>query len=171
MDRIIRGANWWIETTNQRLRTKSAKLPDLKRADEKFVAGGGFFTLSMPGEISELEADFELNGAHEDIRSLFGREPGDWVTFIYYERLAEITSGGLKNIGRVVRLKGLVTDVEQPKVEGMKADPTKIKMTSIVLYQDLVGGKNVHKFDWFNNQLIINGVDYTAEHNQLIMAA
>lgn len=170
MDRIIRGANWWIETTNQRLRTKSAKLPDLKRATEKFVPGGGFFGLEVPGEIDGLESEFELNGAHEDIRTLFGREPGDWTSFIYYERLANVTGGGLTNIGRVVRIRGLVTEVEQPKVEGLKADPSKIKFTTIVLYQDVVNSKIVHKFDFFNNVLILNGVDYTAEHNRLIVA-
>ncbi len=170
MDRIIRGANWWIEETNQRLRTKSAKLPDLKRTSEKYVAGGGFFTLDVPGEIDGLEAEFELNGAHEDIRSRFGREPGDWTTLIYYERLANVTLGGLANIGRIVRLKGLITEVNQSKVEGMKADPVKIKFATVVLYQDIVDGTVVHKFDFFNNQLILNGTDYTADHNRLIVA-
>lgn len=170
MDRIIRGANWWIETTNQRLRTKSAKLPDLKRASEKFTPGGGIMTLGVPGEIEELEAEFELNGAHEDIRSLFGHEPGDWVSFIYYERLADVGPAGLKNIGRVVRIKGLVTEVAQSKVEGMKADPVKIKFSTVVLYQDIVAAQTVHKIDFFNNQLVINGVDYMAEHNRLIVA-
>ncbi len=170
MDRIIRGANWWIETTNQRLRTKSAKLPDLKRATEKYVASGGFFTLELPGEIDGLEAEFELNGAHEDIRSLFGREPGDWTSFIYYERLANVTGTGLTNLGRVVRIKGLVNEVAQSKVEGLKADPVKVKFSSIILYQDVVNSVVVHKFDYFNNQLIMNGTDYSAEHNRLIVA-
>ena len=170
MDRIIRGANWWIETTNQRLRTKSAKLPDLKRTLEKFVPGGGIMALGIPGEVDELESEFELNGAHEDIRALFGREPGDWTSIIYYERLSDVGPAGLKDLGRVVRLKGLFTEVGQSKVEGMKADPVKIKMTSIVLYHDIVDGKTVHKLDFYNNQLIIDGVDYTATHNRLIVA-
>jgi len=170
MDRIIRGANWWIETTNQRLRTKSAKLPDLKRTTEKYVASGGFFTVALPGEIDELDSEFELNGAHEDIRSLFGREPGDWVSFIYYERLANVTGSGLTNLGRVVRIKGLVNEVNQSKVEGLKADPVKVKFSTIVLYQDVVNSVVVHKFDFFNNQLVMNGVDYSAEHNRLIVA-
>lgn len=168
MDRIIRGANWWIEETNQRLRTRSAKLPDLKRVTDKFVAGGGFFTFTMPGEIEELSAEFELNGGHEDIRSLFGREPGDWTTFIYYERLANVGTAGLTNIGRVVRIKGLLTEVSQPKVEGMKADPTKVVFSSIVLYQDVVDGVVVHKFDFFNNTLVLGGKDYNADHNRLL---
>lgn len=168
MDRIIRGANWWMEEINQRLRTKTAKLPDLKRTTDKFVAGGGFFTFSMPGEIDELDAEFELNGAHEDVRGRFGREAGDWTTITYYERLANIGPAGLANIGRVVRIKGLVTEVAQSKVEGQKADAVKVKFSSIVLYQDVVGGKIVHKFDYFNNKLIMNGIDYGAEHNRLL---
>ncbi len=170
MDRIIRGANWWIETTNQRLRTKSSKLPDLKRASDKLTLSGGFYTIDLPGEIEGLEAEFELNGAHEDIRAHFGKEPGDWTTLIYYERLANVSSGGLTNIGRVVRIRGLLTEVDQSKVEGLKADPVKIKFATIVLYQDSVNSTYVHKFDFFNNQLIINGTDYSAEHNRLISA-
>jgi len=170
MDRIIRGANWWMEEINQRLRTDSAKLPDLKRATEKFVASGGFFVVAMPGEIDELSAEFELNGAHEDLRGRFGREAGDWTTLTYYERLANVGPASLVNIGRVVRIKGLINEVAQSKVEGQKADPVKIVFSSIVLYQDIVGGKVVHKFDFFNNKLIINGVDYGAEHNRMIHA-
>lgn len=170
MDRIIRGANWWMEEINQRLRTDSAKLPDLKRATEKFVASGGFFTVSMPGEIEELEAEFELNGAHEDVRSRFGREAGDWTTITYYERLANIGPARLVNIGRVVRIKGLVSEVGQPKIKGQKPEQTKIKFSSIILYQDVVAGRIVHKFDFFNNKLIINGLDYGAEHNRMIHA-
>ena len=35
---------------------------------------------------------------------------------------------------------------------------------------DIFNGKTVHKFDLQNNVLIIDGVNYTAEHNRLISA-
>lgn len=167
-DRVIMGANWWNDTLNCRKRMESAQLPSLKRARDAFVAGGGFFRVSLPQEIEELEARLNLRGSHDDIRGLFGREPGDWTTFYYYERLRDLMAG--KNYGRVVTLKGLVMDVEQPRVQGKKADTTNFTMGCIVLYHDVVDGKTVHKFDFDKNGLIINGVDYGAEHNRLIAA-
>ncbi|WP_020179777.1 phage major tail tube protein [Methylopila sp. M107] len=168
MDRLIMGANWWIQEVNQRLRVERLQLPSLTREMTQMTPGGGWFSLDVPGEIKQLEAPFSLNGAHEDVRSLFGREPGDWTNFFYYERLRDIVNG--RNLGRVVHLRGLLNEVEQPEVTGKKGEPAKYKVGTIVLYKDIVNGKTVHLFDVFNNKLVINGVNYTAEHNRLIAA-
>ena len=168
MDRLIMGANWYVDTLNCRKRLESVKLPQLAKDTEEFRPGGSFFTLSIPDAIKELEAEFSLKGVHEDVRSLFGREPGDWTNFYYYERLKDIDRN--VNVGRVVRLKGLVSEVEQAEVKGKKGEVTNYKIGSIVLYQDRVDGRDVHLFDFFNNKLKINGVDYTAEHNRIIAA-
>lgn len=170
MDRMIMGANWYVDTINQRLRLESVQLPQLTKDMEEFTPGGGFFTLSIPGSIKELEAPFSLNGSHDDVRSLFGREPGDWTNFFYYERLRDITKDAGKNYGRVVQLKGLVNEVEQSEVKGKKGEATKYKIGTIVRYRDVVDGRVVHLFDYFANRLVINGQDYTAEHNRLIAA-
>lgn len=168
MDRIIQGANWYVDTLNQRLRLAEITMPELNRAKEVLQMGGGFFNLSVPYEIEELEAPFSLNGSHEDIRSLFGREPGDWTTFFYYERLRDIVNG--VNKGRVVILKGLVTKVTQSKVTGKKGDASGYAVGSIVEYRDIVDGKEIHRFDLFNNHLIMNGVNYSQSHNEIIAA-
>ncbi|PWV97698.1 hypothetical protein DFR52_106223 [Hoeflea marina] len=168
MDRIIHGANWYVDTLNQRLRLADITLPALNRAKETLQLGGGFFNLAIPYEIEELEAPFSLNGAHEDIRGLFGREPGDWTTFYYYERLRDIVKG--ENKGRVVILKGLVNEVTQAKVTGKKGDATGYKVGSIIEYRDIVDGKEIHRFDVFNNHLVIDGVNYSNSHNEIIAA-
>lgn len=168
MDSIIMGGNWYVDTLNCRKRLARARMPRLSKAREDYVTGGGFFRVSLPQEIEGLEAPFSLHGSHEDVRSLFGREPGDWTSFYYYERLRDIMEG--RNRGRVVTLKGLVNEVEQPQVEGKKADTSNYTVGSVVLYHDIVDGKTVHKFDFFANKLIINGVDYSEEHNRLIAA-
>ena len=168
MDGVIMGANWYVDTLNQRKRLARVRLPRLQKAREAYVAGGGFFRFSMPMEIEELEAPFSMHGSHDDVRSLFGREPGDYTTFFYYERLRDIMVG--ENRGRVVRLKGLINEVEQAQVEGKKGDTTNYTVGSIVLYHDIVDGRTIHKFDFENNQLVINGVDYSQEHNRLIAA-
>jgi hypothetical protein len=168
-DSVIQGANGGCGTLNCRKRMDSVQLPRLNKARDAFVAGGGFFRMSMPGEIEELEARLSLRGSHEDIRGLFGREPGDWTTFTYYERLRDLMKG--VNRGRVVTLKGLIQEVEQPRVTGKRADVTNYTIGSIVLYEDIVDGKLVHLMDFDNNQLVMNGVDYSAEHNRLIAAA
>lgn len=169
MDRIIMGANWYVDSLNQMLRLEKIQLPELERDSESFAPGGGFFQIDIPYEIQALEAPFSLNGSHADVRSLFGREPGDWTNFYYYERLRDIRDG--KNLGRVVMLRGLIGSVKQAEVKGKKADMTDYKVTSIVHYHDVLDGKTVHKMDFFTNTLIIDTVDYSAPINRLLGAA
>ncbi|WP_319775485.1 phage major tail tube protein [Breoghania sp.] len=166
MDGIIYGANWYVDTLNQRLRLSSIKMPDLARTNDTITLGGGWFAFQHPGEIEPLRAPFSLHGSHDDIRSLFGREAGDWTTFYYYERLRDIQNG--VNKGRVVVLKGLVGTVNQARVSAKRGGETEYEVSSIVSYKDIVDGKRIHEFDFFSNTLIINGNDYTAEHNRIL---
>lgn len=175
MDRIIRGSNWYCEEINQRLRIDETTLPELSREMSTYVAGGGFFALDLPSEIKALTSEMTVNGAHEDLRTRFGREPGDWTTITYYESLLDIFPGNNapapKLKGRVVYLKGLLNDYTPSGVKGLKATgATKLRWSSIVLYHDILDGKTVHKFDVQRNVLIIDGVNYTANHNRLIAA-
>lgn len=168
MDRMIYGANWYVDTLNQRLRLSSVQMPNLSRVRDTITLGGGWMNFEHPGEIEPMTAPFSLHGSHEDIRSLFGREAGDWTTFYYYERLRDIQNG--LNKGRVVILKGLVTQVSQPRVSGKRGGEAEYQVGSIVSYEDIVDGVKIHGFDFFANAMVINGVDYTAEHNRIIAA-
>lgn len=177
MDSIIRGANWYVEELNQRKRLEECRLPRLSREMTQMVLGGGFFGLELPAEIAPLTAEASLNGSHDDIRSRFGREPGDWTTCYYYESLLNVFPTGAAGAGkptlkgRVVILKGLLNEVEQPAVRGVKAGgQTRFTWSSIILYHDVVDGRTIHKFDVENNTLIINGQNYTAEHNRILAA-
>lgn len=173
MDRIIRGANWYCENTNQALRTETVKLPNLEREMEGLSMGGSFFALELPGQIKALDTEIEVNGSHEDLRGLFGREPGDWTKLVYYENLLNVfpegENAGPKLKGRTVIMKGLLVKVDQPSVKNVKPDgKTKLTWGSLILYHDLVDGKTIHKFDVKNNKLVIDGKNYTAEHNRLL---
>ena len=171
MDRIIYGGNMYLNSANLRLSLAKAKLPDLKRAREKMVLGGGFFSVGIPYEIEELESTFSLNGGHEYVRAEFGKEPGDYSTLYWYERLRDIrVESEKRNIGRVVMLKGLLDEVGQPEVQGKKAGETNYRFSTIVDYRDIVDGREIHRFSIQNNTLIINGVNYSEEHNNLIAA-
>ncbi len=181
MDSIIRGANWYCEEINQRQRVDETTLPQLERDMIGMVMGGGFFGFEMPAEVRPLTAEMAVNGVHADLKNRFGREPGDWTTLVYYESLLDIfpaasngevsQAGALKLTGRVVFLKGLLNAYSQASVKGMKSSgATRLRWSSIVLYHDIFNGKTVHKFDVQNNVLIIDGVNYTAEHNRLISA-
>lgn len=169
MQNLIFGANWYVEERNLRLLIAKLQLPTLGKDMETLVLGGGWFNLAVPGAIKELESPFSLNGSDAGVRSLFGREPGDEVTFTYYERLRDITKKNT-NYGRVVRLKGLVNEVKQPEVTGKKAETSDYVLGSIILYHDIQDGKTTHRIDVFKNQLVINGNDYTRQHNRMIAA-
>jgi len=173
MDAIIRGANVYVDEINQRRKLDSAKLPTLKREMLDHYLGGGYYKFSLASEIAPLEAEFMLDGVAGDLHSRFGRDPGDWTTITIYQSLLDATGGDSKAVrfGRVVLIRGLISEIEQPAVNGMKAkDKTKVKMGSIVKYQDILSGVTVHKFDVVSNTLVVNTANYSAEHNRLIAA-
>jgi len=181
MDRIIRGSNWYCNEINQRHRIDETTLPELSREMVSFVMGGGFFAMELPAEIQPLTCEQTVNGVHEDLKTRFGREPGDWTTMTYYENLLNVfpkdsngvvpSSGTPQLTGRVVFLKGLLNGYAQAGVKGMKSSgATRLRWSSIVLYHDIFDGRTIHKFDVQNNTLIIDGVNYTAEHNRIIAA-
>lgn len=180
MDRLIRGANWYCNEINQRLRVDETTLPALRREMMSFVMGAGFFGFELPAEIQPLSAEMTVEGVHEDLKTRFGREPGDWTTITYYENLinvfpqnstGETGSAAPTVTGRVVFLKGLLNEYAQGGVKGQKSSgKTRLVWSSIVLYHDIFDGKTIHKFDIQNNTLIIDGVNYTAEHNRLVRA-
>jgi P2 family phage contractile tail tube protein len=165
--KVIWGGNVWLKDQNLALSCAKFKLPDLSRAMEDINASGSYFGLQVPREIEAMTATVTLNGPDSRVRIKFGREPGDWSELYYYERIKEIVAG--VEIGRVVYLKGLFTKVEQPEVTQNKASgQTVATMTTIVHYHDRENGKTIHKFDYFNNTVVVDGVDLTATHNQLI---
>ncbi|MFC6447157.1 phage major tail tube protein [Shinella zoogloeoides] len=180
MDGLIRGANWYCGEINQRLRADETTLPVLRREMMQLVMGGGWFSFELPAEVQPLTAEMTVEGVHKDLKARFGREPGDWTTVSYYENLlnvfpsnstGEVANGAAQNLGRVVFLKGLLNEYAQAGVKGQKSSgKTRLVWSSIVLYHDILDGQTVHKFDVQNNTLIIDGINYTAEHNRLIRA-
>lgn len=164
---ITYGGNIWLKDQNLALSAARCKLPDLRRAMTDINASGSYFGLQVPGEIEALTAEFDINGPDKRVRIKFGREPGDWTELYWYERVKELVAGA--DIGRVVYLKGLITDITAQETEKNKATgPMKIKMTTIVHYHDRQDGATVHKFDYFNNTVIADGEDLSSTHNQMI---
>lgn len=179
--RQLFGGNWYCDETNAWQYIDETTLPTLERDMVPLVMGGGYFELEMPAGVKALSCEQGVNGEPEDLRVHFGRDPGDWTTLRHYQRLIDIfpadanpagqttTPKPAKSIGRVVFLKGLLTSYQPSAAKGVKATgTTRLRWQSIVLYHDIVNGRTIHKFDVQNNTLVINGVNYTAEHNRLL---
>lgn len=165
-DRVIHGANWYINDVDQAHRLAECGLPDLRQNGEEMVTGGGFFAFSVPTEIAALTFEFSIHGAHEAIRARFGREAGDWTQFTYYERTRDLETG--VNFGRVVMIKGLINEVRHPRIVGKRPGVTRYGGGSVWEYLDMVDGRVIHRFDFKRNILVIDGVDYTGEANRII---
>lgn len=179
MDGIVRASNWYCNEINQRLRIEEVIPPELKRDMAPMLLG--YFGVELPMEISPLTSEMTVNGIHADLKNRFGREPGDWTTISYYESLLNVFpsnstgnighNGGPALRGRTLFLKGLLNHYGQGGQKHMKpSGPVKLTWSTIVLYHDIIDGVTVHKFDLQNNILIIDGVNYTANSNQLIAA-
>ncbi|WP_279480236.1 phage major tail tube protein [Aureimonas sp. SK2] len=165
-DRIIHGGNWYIQEINQAHRIAECGLPDLRMNTEQLVTAGGFFAFDLPTEVAALSFEIALTGSHEDVRSRFGREAGDWTNFVYYERTKDIDRN--QNFGRVVMITGLLNGVSNPRIVGKRPGVTRYAGGSVWRYLDMVEGRVIHRFDFRRNILVVDGQDITGEANRIL---
>lgn len=147
MDYVVRGANVFFNTFNAWQVIDELGIPDLKRTVDKFVSGGNVLGVEFPEEFEPIKASIKLKTDDPRIRSLCGHEPGNYDTLTYYENLTSYRSG--KNVGRVITLTGLITEVKADKRKGLKAAMTEYEFSTVTYYQDMVNGSIVHQFDFF----------------------
>ena len=147
MDYVVRGANCFFNTFNAWQVIDELGVPDLKRSVDKFTAGGHMLGVEFPEEFEPLTAAIKLKTDDPRIRGLCGHEPGNYDTLTYYENLTSFRNGN--NVGRVITLTGLLNEVKADKRKGLKTAMTEYTFSTIVFYQDMVGGQVVHQFDYF----------------------
>ena len=148
MDHVIRGGNWYFDQLNLWRVLDEVTVPKLSFGGESFAPGGHMMSVKFPETLEDLEATIKTRTVDPAIRGLCGRQPGDWVSATYYENLVSYRTGVAK--GRVVMLKGLITEVTQDAVKGLKSAGAEYTYSSIVFYRDIVDGRDVHKFDFFS---------------------
>lgn len=159
MDNVIRGGNWYFDVLNLWRILDEVTVPEIKHAEDDFVPGGHMLGVKWQEEISALEATIKTKTADPDLQGLVGRLPGDYVTATWYENLLSFRTG--QNRGRVIAMKGLVTESRQNAVRGHKAAGREYKFSNIVYYHDVVDGRSIHRFDFFAGPgaTIVNGTN------------
>ncbi len=172
---------WTASSGRERLRgrTQSApaprqrEAPDPQAGDDRPLPGRRLLQgVARRGDLSAGGRDHDRRRAGRPAEPVRSRSR-DWTTFTVYQSLLDATGGDSKAVrfGRIVILKGLVFRDRGAGRQRMKAkDKTKIKLGSIVKYQDILAGRTIHKMDVVTNALVINAVNYSAEHNRLIAA-
>jgi phage tail tube protein FII len=145
MDNVIRGGNWYFNEINTWRVLDTVQVPNLKYALESFTAGGHMMGVEWPEELEPLTSTIKLKTNDPDLRALCGRQPGNYVTGTYYENLASFRDGS--NKGRVLQLKGLISEVAQDEVKSLKAAMVTYTFSTIVLYRDMVDGRVIHQFN------------------------
>lgn len=147
MDNIVRGGNWYFDALNTWRVLDEVELPALKFATESFTPAGHMMGVEWPEEIEALQASIKLKSNDPEIRALCGRLPGNYITSTYYENLVSYRTG--QGRGRVVVLKGLISEVKQDSVKGLKTAGVAYTFSTVVFYHDMFDGKTIHKFDFF----------------------
>jgi Phage tail tube protein FII len=157
MDNIVRGGNWYFDVLNTWRVLDQATLPELKFVTDKFTPAGHMMGVEWPEELEALTATIKLKNNDPRIRGLCGRQPGDYVTSTYYENLTSYRTG--ENKGRIIILRGLINEIKQDDVKGLKPAGVDYKFSTLVFYHDIFDGKTIHKFDYFAGpaDTIVNG--------------
>ena len=163
MDYVVRGANILLSdatnTYNLWQVADELQVPDLKRAMDQFTAGGHMMGVEFPEEFAPLTSHFKLKTDDPRIRQFCGHEPGHYDTLTHYENLTSFRNGN--NSGRVITIRGLLNEVKADKRKGLKTAMTEYVFSTIVFYQDMVGGQLVHQFDYFGGPgaTVVGGVN------------
>lgn len=147
MDNVIRGGNWYFDVINTWRVLDEVTTPELKHAEDKFTPGGHMMEVNWQEELQALESTIKTKTADPEIISMLGRLPGDYITATWYENLLSFRTG--QNRGRVIVMKGLITEAKQAAVKGHKAAGRDYKFSNIVYYNDVVDGRLIHRFDFF----------------------
>ena len=147
MDNVIRGGNWYFRQLNLWRVLDEVTIPKISFGGDDFSPGGHMMGVKLPENLEPLEATVKTRTADPDIRAMCGRQPGDWIDAAYYENLMSYRTGQSK--GRVIMLKGLINEVSQDATKGLKSAGVEYTFGSIVLYRDIVDGRDIHKFDFF----------------------
>jgi P2 family phage contractile tail tube protein len=147
MDYIVRGGNWYFDALNAWRVLDEVSLPQIAFATEDFTPGGHIMAVAWPEELQALRATIKLKSDDPRVRSLCGRQPGDYVAATYYENLRSFRTG--ENKGRVITMRGLLNSVKADARKGVKSSMTEYEFSSIVRYEDIVDGVVVHRFDEF----------------------
>jgi phage tail tube protein FII len=147
MDNIVRGCNWYFDALNAWRVLDQVEIPDIEQNLEAFTPGGHNMSVEWPEDWKPLAATIKLRNDDPRVRSLCGREPGNYITATYYENLRSFRDG--TNKGRVIVLKGLLTMVKAEARKGVKMSGTEYRFSTIVRYEDMVDGAVVHRFDQF----------------------
>ena len=101
--------------------------------------------VEWPEELEAMTATIKLKTNDPVVRGLCGRQPGNYIGATYYENLASFRDGSTK--GRVLQLKGLISEVTQDPVKSLKAAMVTYTFSTIILYRDLVDGRVIHQFN------------------------
>lgn len=147
MDNVIRGANWYFDVINTWRVLDEVRLPEFSRALEAFGSAAGNWDVEWPENFEAMTATIKLKNNDPAIRSLAGREPGDYITAYYYEHLKDFQSGAAR--GRIIVLKGLINKIADDPKQQMKATGIEYTFSTIVFYHDMFDGRSIHKLDWF----------------------
>jgi P2 family phage contractile tail tube protein len=147
MDNIVRGGNWYFDALNLWRVLDEVELPEIKHAVESFTPAGHMMGVEWPEEIEAMKAMIKTKNNDPRLRALCGRQPGNYVAATYYENLVSYRDG--TNRGRLIILRGLMTEVKQAAVKGLKIAGVDYTFSTLVYYHDLYDGRSVHKFDYF----------------------
>ncbi len=147
MDNIVRGSNWYFDAFNAWRVLDEVTLPELTFSTEDFTPGGHMMSVAWPEELQSLKAMIKLKSDDPRIRALCGNQPGNYITATYFENLRSFRTGVAK--GRIITMKGLLNSVKAEVRKGVKSSMTEYEFSSIVVYEDIVDGIVVHRFDQF----------------------
>ncbi len=147
MDSVVRGGNWYFDDLNAWRILDEVNLPEIKFKTEDFSPGGHVMGVDFPEGLETLKATIKVKTDDPRLRGLCGRQPGNYITCTWYENLVSYRTG--QNVGRVITLKGLINSVKPDGRKQLNAAMTEYEFSTIVLYDDIVDQRNIHRFDFF----------------------
>lgn len=142
------------------------QLPSFEEQYSDHRAGGAPVAIEIDTVVARLECNFSLLGITPQVMALVHSWSAQNNIFTGYLVIRDRVSGNaIQGIANLTGRLGKATPQNYRRGDVMN---TAYAIRSIVKYKLTVGGKSIYEWDFFNNTLIIGGVDQNADVNNLL---
>lgn len=153
-------------SNSKHLTLEELKLPDLQETMADHAPGGGKVGVEFAVGVEKLEPTFNLKGFDPDLLSQFGIGGKGRKTFTAYGVIRDKRSGQAKEVKAI--MEGRLSKVSLGAFQRGEASGGEYGINEVLHYALFFDGKEKLYWDFFTNELRLDGVDPDPDTNSIL---
>lgn len=157
--RTLEAANLFCGSTgaSQHLRLANVKLPAWEEVYLDHHAGGAPVAIEVDVQMEKLDCEFSLAGWTPEVDSLLAAWQAGENQFTFYGAIRDrvLVDPSKSVVQAVVTMTGRLGQVQPTQWSRGQLQHYNYAIRSIIAYEATIAGRNLIKWDFFNNQFIV----------------